>query len=227
MNVNRARILLSERVTQLLFEQRLHTRTEGRIELSDLGLPSEHRVQYQPSPWLTLPRTLRTSEIDERDVFLDLGCGMGRVLVEAAMLYRFRRVIGVELSPDLAAVAEENVRRNRGRFRVGSVEIVVSDVLDYVIPDDVTVVYLYNPFVGPIFWHVAQEIVASVDRAPRRLRIIYQNPDEEALLLATGRIRRVGFGRSFVRPGGRHPGLVTYEVDPPSASATAGWGQRQ
>ncbi len=200
--------------TRLLFERRLRVRTDGWIELSELGLPSEHRVHYQPSPWLTLPRALRRSEVTSEDVFIDFGCGMGRMVLEAALLYPFARVIGVELSSQLAAVAERNVERNRRRLAARQVEVVVSDVLDYRMPDDVTVAFFYNPFGGPIFEHVIRELLASVDRAPRRLRLIYQNPVEERMLLATGRIRRLGSGRSFLRRGRVQSAIAFYEVGP-------------
>lgn len=205
-----------QRIAHLLFERGLRLRTEGWIELEDLGLPSEDRVHYQPSAWLTLPRILKRSEVGPTDVFIDFGCGMGRVVVEAAILYPFARVIGVELSPDLARVAERNVERNRRRLRARQVEIVVSDVLEYRVPDDVTIAYFYNPFMGPIFEHVVRELIASVDRAPRRLRIIYRNPLEEELLLASGRVRRVRSGRSFVNRQREQTGLALYEIEPAS-----------
>jgi SAM-dependent methyltransferase len=210
----RARIALLEGLTRLLFERRLGIRTDGWIELAELNLPSEHRVHYQPSAWLTLPRALRRGEVAPEDVFIDFGCGMGRVVLEAALRYRFARVIGVELSPQLADLARRNVERNRGRLRTSRVEIVTADVLAYPIPDDVTVAFFYNPFLGPIFAHVVRGLLASVDRAPRRLRIIYNNPYEEAQLLATGRIRRVSSGRSFRSRRGGQSGLAIYEVDP-------------
>jgi SAM-dependent methyltransferase len=209
----RAQTWLVENASQVLFERRLGTRTDGWIELSDLGLPSEHRVRYQPSAWLTLPRILRRSEISAEDVFVDFGCGLGRMVLEAAMLFRFSRVVGVELSPDLARVARENVERNRRRLKTPAVEIVVSDVLAYPIPDDVTIAFFNNPFCGPIFGHVIRGLLDSVDRVPRRLRIVYCDPAEEEMMLQTGRIRRVGSGRSFWSRHRVHTGLALYEVD--------------
>lgn len=203
-----------EKATWALFERRLRTRTEGWMELAELGLPSEHRLRYQPSPWLTLPRVLRRAEVSPEDVFIDFGCGKGRMVLEAALLYRFARVVGVELSPDLAAVARENVERNRRRLRTPQVEIVVSDVLAYPVPDDVTIAFFANPFTGPIFSHVVSGLLASVDRSPRRLRIVYSVPIEEGMMLQTGRIRRVASGRSFRSRRREHLGIGLYEVDP-------------
>ena len=157
---------------------------------------------------------LRRSEVSPEDVFIDFGCGKGRMVLEAALLYRFARVVGVELSPDLAAVARGNVERNRRRLRTPQVEIVVSDVLTYPIPDDVTIAFFFNPFTGPIFGHVVSGLLASVDRSPRRLRIVYSAPVEEGIMLQTGRIRRVGSGRSFRSRRRTQLGIGLYEVDP-------------
>lgn len=212
----RAQIWTFEKATWALFERRLRTRTDDWIELAELGLPSENRQRYQPSEWLTLARALRRSEVSPADVFIDFGCGMGRVVLEAAMLYRFSRVVGVELSADLAAVARENVERNRRRLRTPQVEIVVSDVLAYSIPDDVTIAFFHNPFNGPIFDHVISGLLASVDRSPRRLRIVYFVPAEEEMMLRTGRIRRVNSGRSFWSRR-EHVAIRIYEVDPARA----------
>jgi hypothetical protein len=97
----------------------------------------------------------------------------------------------VELSPELSAVARNNVERNRARLQCPDVEIVTSDVLDYAIPDDVTIAFFFNPFRGEVFATVIEHLLASVDRRPRRLRLIYRNPTEHELLLRTGRLRLV------------------------------------
>ena len=206
-----------DKLTRVLFERRLGAETHEWVELSELGLPSKDRLRYQPSAWLTLPRVLRRSEVSPEDVFIDFGCGKGRMVLEAALLYRFARVVGVELSSDLAAIARGNVERNRRRLKTPQVEIAVSDVLEYPIPDDVTIAFLANPFTGPIFGHVITELLASVDRFPRRLRIVYCVPVEEARLLQTGRIRRVASARSFWSGRRVHDGIGLYEIDPAPA----------
>jgi len=131
-------------------------------------------------------------------VFCDFGSGKGRVVCQAAK-YRFARVIGVELSEELNRIARENVARHR-TVRAGRVEIVTADVLDWPIPDDLSVAYFYNPFVGEIFHTVVTRLIESFDRHPRRLRILYVNPREHQYLLSTGRIRPVRHLRGW-RPG--------------------------
>jgi SAM-dependent methyltransferase len=144
------------------------------------------------------------------DVFVDVGSGKGRVLLEATR-YPFRRVIGVELSAELNAIAARNLAAtDRGR-RSGPVELVTEDVRAYRIPDDVTVAYAYNPFQGPVFQHLVDELVASVDRRPRRLLFVYRNPVEHDRLAATGRFRLVRARRGR-RPGKRWSALTSIRV---------------
>jgi SAM-dependent methyltransferase len=183
-----------------------------KVPLETVGLDDSSRVGHEPSPWFILPRILRRHEVGPEDVFLDMGAGMGRVLLEAARLYPFKRAIGVELSEDFARVAGEVIERNRHRLRCKQVEIVCADAREYRFPDDVTVVYLYNPFLGDVFAAAVQGILASVDRRPRRLRLIYFNPEEHDQLMATGRIRHVRNGRRILHPRRRTDALRLYEV---------------
>ena len=180
--------LMFDKLTWALFERRLGTETDEWVELTELGLPSKERLRYQPSARWTLPRVLRRSEVSPADVFIDFGCGKGRMVLEAALLYRFARVVGVELSPDLSAIARGNVARNRRRLKTPRVEIAVSDVLEYPIPDDVTIAFLANPFTGSIFGHVITELLASVDRLPVGCESSIAYPSRRNML-QTGRIR--------------------------------------
>jgi 16S rRNA G966 N2-methylase RsmD len=169
-----------------LLERREGITTQGRFEPEALGFTSEHRTRYQPSNWLVLRRILPPREVGADDVFIDLGSGMGRIVFQAAKAYRFRRVIGVELSKQLHAIAEENVANNKARLRCPDIRLVASDVMEYEMPADVTVVYLANPFTGPIFQDVVDRLVTSVACNPRPLRVIYFNPVEERRLLSAG-----------------------------------------
>jgi hypothetical protein len=182
-------VFLRDQATNLM-EYRSRIRTSGEIELDELGVAGPERTRYQPAKWLILRRVLPSKSVGPEDVFIDFGSGKGRVVFQAAR-YPFKRVIGVELSRELHNIAVENITRNRDRLRCGDVQLVHSDVLDYGIPDDVTVAFFHNPFTGRIFATVIDRLLASVDRRPRQVRIIYDNPVEHDRLMATGRIRLV------------------------------------
>ena len=166
-------------------ERRARIRTTADIPPEELGFSSEYRG-YMASSWTTLHRILKRGEVGPKDVFVDFGSGMGRVLYQAAVRYPFRRVEGVELSPEPSAIAQENLASGRHKFRARDIRLVTCDVLEYEIPEDLTIAYFYNPFPGEIFQAVVDRLVASVRRHPRRLRIIYLNALEEQRLLDAG-----------------------------------------
>jgi SAM-dependent methyltransferase len=146
------------------------------------------RVPYVASPWHVLPRALHVVGVSEADTFVDFGCGKGRIVHQAARR-PFRRVIGLEVSPALADVARANLAARRCQHRSGSVEIVVSDAAGYEVPDDVTIGYLFAPFEGETFDALLRSVIASIDRNPRPVRLIYVFPGLGARVLATGRFR--------------------------------------
>jgi SAM-dependent methyltransferase len=112
----------------------------------------------------------------EEKVFLDYGCGLGRVLVAAAWR-PYSSVLGVELLPEFADVARENVRRARG-LRCRDVRVIESDAAAFDLPDCVTVPHFYNPFRGPVLNAVLRKVRESLDRSPRVIHDLYFNRDD-------------------------------------------------
>jgi hypothetical protein len=96
-------------------------------------------------------------------------------------------VIGVEIAEELNRIARHNLDHNRDRLACGDFELVTGDAVAYEVPADVTVVYLYHPFEGETFTRVIGNLVASLDRNPRPLRIIYVYPMSADEILETGR----------------------------------------
>jgi SAM-dependent methyltransferase len=181
----------SERlIGHILFERRLAVETEQRVLLRTLGLAAPDRVDYLPSDWLAVRRALRALSVRPDDVFIDFGAGKGRVVLMAAR-YPFKRVIGVEISEELKSIASRNLEKNAGRLRCREIDLVTADAMNYVVPDNVTVAYFYAPFKGDIFAKVLDNLIASVDRSPRPVRIIYTDPWDQDTLMFTGRVRQI------------------------------------
>ncbi len=199
--------------SRTFFDRPLGVDTTSEVALSDLGLGDAERVDYEPSGWLGVRRALARLDVRRDDVFLDLGSGKGRVVLQAAQR-PFRRVVGVELAGALHDIALRNVASARAKLCCQDVELVRADVTDYRVPDDVTVVYMCNPFRGDTFDAAARALIDSVDRAPRTLRLIYQVPTEHDRLLATGRFRltRAARGRRPTRAWSHHAALHEYEL---------------
>ena len=165
---------LHRRLISAPFDDRLGVHTAGHVSLRDLDLHADDRVDDEPSGLLVLRRALRKLDMTESDVFVDFGSGKGRIVLQAAM-YPFRRVLGVEISPQLHRIAMQNVQRSRHRLRCDDVVLVNSAAEEFDIPDDLTVAYFFNPFHGEPFAQVIRALITSSDRNPRPLWIIYHN----------------------------------------------------
>ncbi len=164
-------------------EWRLGIETTGFIPWYELGEDPDHQ-SYEPIDFRCFDIVLDYLGVRPgQGVALDYGSGKGRAVVLAAAR-GFRRVIGVERSAELCAIAEENLRRARGALRCQDVEIVHADAETYRVPDDVTTVLLFNPFTGPVLLAVLAQIRRSLLAAPRPLRLIYLLPKDDRDLLA-------------------------------------------
>jgi hypothetical protein len=162
----------------------------------DVYLPTSEQggVLYVagPSPWHVLPRALRKVGASEDDVFVEYGCGKGRVVHQAAKR-PLKKVIGVEKVPEIADFARRLVAAQRRKYRCRDVEIVTADAARFRVPDDVTLAYIADPqgaFRGETLDAVLGDLIESIDRRPRRLRLIYNRGTAADEVLATGRFRR-------------------------------------
>jgi SAM-dependent methyltransferase len=78
--------------------------------------------------------------------FVDIGAGKGRAALLASEI-AFRKVIGVELSPELAAIAQANAARwTRVAAPLSVIHILRQDALQFCWPRTSLLVFLYNPF---------------------------------------------------------------------------------
>ena len=171
-------------------ELRYGVRTEGDVDLEELGVAAQDRLGYEGSHWVGVRRALQRLGVTQHDVFADFGSGKGPAVLVAAT-FPFRRVLGIEISDDLTRSARANLEHSRLRPRAGAVEFVTADVLEFELPDDLSVVYLYNPFTGLLFARFVERLLVSLERRPRPLRVVYNYPFEHDHLLAGGRFRPI------------------------------------
>jgi SAM-dependent methyltransferase len=165
--------------------------SQRRLEhfLFERGLQSTESVNVS-SGHLYLARGLRGCRVGRKDAFLDYGSGKGRVLLQAARL-PFGRVIGLELDESDCEIARSNARIAAQRRRCSRIEVITADATSWTVPDDVTFIYMFNPFRGAAFSAMLERVGESLDRRPRQLTLIYANPKCAPEILATGRFVRV------------------------------------
>jgi SAM-dependent methyltransferase len=159
-------------------EARFGVSSEGSIALGELAIDSENRAvgfRYVPSPGLLVDALLfNIGEELGRFSFVDFGSGKGRVLLVASH-YPFREVVGVEFSPALHEIAEDNIRRYQSPARrCQNVRSVCADAATFALPEHDCVLYFNNPFAEPVFARVLGNIQAAHERSHRKLYVLYQ-----------------------------------------------------
>jgi SAM-dependent methyltransferase len=126
----------------------------------------------------------------ESFTFVDLGCGKGRPLLVASE-FPFHDLVGVEISPPLAAVARKNAALLRHRFpaRV-PIRVEVGDASAFPYPAGNLVVFLYNPFGEEVMTKVVAGIEAALASENRSLFVVYYNPVYGKCFDASGALTR-------------------------------------
>ena len=174
------------------FDRRWGTETSRLANLSTLNVDASrarHGVRYQPSNGEALAHAVKTLGIAPGDWSLvDYGSGKGRIVLMAAAM-GFRRVIGVEFSPELCAVAEENVRRFMAAGGAKQApEIVLGDAGAFAPPAGPLLAYLYNPVASPVLDEVIARLEAHADGgAP--VAVAYVDPQHLTSFEQRGRWR--------------------------------------
>jgi len=170
-----------------VFELRYETDTLRTVDKEDLNPSSPNRfeaVYYAPTRGRAFKKLLEKFTVPRDSTFVDLGSGKGKVLMLAAQL-GFRRIVGVDFSPELCRIAEQNVLKYGRRAPLRSeIKVVLSDVAEYAIQDDECVFFLANPFGPSVIQQLAKNMRASLDRVPRRIWIIYRHPLHRNILEA-------------------------------------------
>jgi precorrin-6B methylase 2 len=68
-------------------------------------------VPYEPTPKEVVAAMLRLADVGPHDVIYDLGCGDGRIVIEAVRS-RGARGVCIDIDPRMTALARENARRS-------------------------------------------------------------------------------------------------------------------
>jgi hypothetical protein len=124
--------------------------------------------------------------------FIDLGSGKGRTLLMAAE-YPFRRILGVELLPELHRIACENVSKYRSETqRCFALETMCGDAREFHFPAEPTVLYLFNPLPEAGLRVVIGNLEETLRQHPRQVFILYHNPLLEEVLRGSPSLEKVG-----------------------------------
>jgi SAM-dependent methyltransferase len=168
----------------------------GELDPDAIGPSLEFATHYEPTPVPQAEALLDASPLSPaRATFVDLGAGMGRVVLLAARR-PFSGVIGVEISPALVEMARENLAIVIDPQRVArDVKIVGADAASYAFPRGDLVIFLYNPFRAPVLGAVLDNLRTTGEQ--REVVLLYHTPVERDVIDATEAFELVadlGFG---------------------------------
>jgi SAM-dependent methyltransferase len=125
-------------------------------------------------------------------IFIDLGSGKGRTLLMASD-YPFRKIMGVELLPELNQIAQENLRKySSASQKCGALESICGDACEFSFPAEPIVLYLFNPVSESGLARVIGNLERSLMANPRRLVVLYHNPEHEQILARSAQLKKIG-----------------------------------
>jgi len=162
------------------FDQIHNTDTSGLVPAGHLltGHPNdEHVTAY----YAVAPSILRTL-IDRwrptaphpisRYTFVDIGAGKGRAMLLASEL-PFHQVIGVELNPAMADIAQRNLdlwlaahATDTTAHPIAPIRLYQQDALDFDLPRTPTLAFLFHPFEAPVLKALLRRIEAHYAKRP-------------------------------------------------------------
>jgi predicted RNA methylase len=127
----------------------------------------------------------------ERFVFVDLGSGKGRVLCLAAE-FPFKEIIGVELSPELNAIAHTNLRVFSPAWRrCDRIRTICRDAAEFSFPEEPLMVFMFNPFGPVVLQKVLHRLEASLAAARRAIHVLYYQPLHETVFASSEAFARI------------------------------------
>lgn len=171
--------------------------TSGLVPAANLitGHPNdEHVTAY----YGVAPSILRTLIAQWRDTppphplrdytFIDYGAGKGRAMLVASEL-PFKRVIGIELNPAMADIAQQNLdhwlashRADPTAPRLAPIRLLEQDALTFDLPATPILAFLFHPFEAPVLKALLRKFeTAFANRPPHTnppaLDILYVNAE--------------------------------------------------
>ena len=157
----------------------------------ELGLDPTVVFPSSPSGGDELRQLLRTIGVGRGSRALDIGCGKGSA-IRTMLRFPFARVDGLELAPELVAVA----RSNFARLHESRSRIFATDATYFERYCDYDFLYLYSPFPASVMTQCMARVVESVDEHPRTVTILYVNTCCHDEIVTTGRVTFESIGRT-------------------------------
>lgn len=103
-----------------------------------------HITPPEPSRMKSLLEIRKAMDLSPQDVLVDIGSGTGKAITFFRLFTPAKKVIGIEIEPNLAAFAN----RHATELGLKNVHTENRDALEGPLPEDATAVYFYEPFLS-------------------------------------------------------------------------------
>lgn len=150
--------------------------TQNIFDLTRVGEHKEHGTALVSTSIDFLTKLLTDLEASvgeplERNVFVDYGSGKGAAIIHAKAL-GFKQTIGVEFAKELHEQAIDNIQK----LGLEDVEAIYADATTHILPDNISVIYLFNPFDEVVMEKVVNNILEQKINFKNKVYVIYGNP---------------------------------------------------
>ncbi|WP_158792362.1 class I SAM-dependent methyltransferase [Granulicella sp. L60] len=141
-----------------------------------------------------------------RYTFVDIGAGKGRALLIASQV-PFHQVIGIELNPALADIAQHNIdlwqtahKADTTAPPLAPIRLYEQDALTFDLPRNPTLAFLFHPFEAPVLKLLLRRLEAQFAKRPGTFDLLYVNSECRDVL-----DRHPAFTRLFLGPVAMSP----------------------
>lgn len=142
----------------------------------------------------------------KRYTFVDIGAGKGRAMLVASEM-PFKQVLGVELNPVMANLAQRNVDHWTASRKADPVarkhaplKLMHQDALDLRFPATPCLAFLFHPFETPQMKKLLRHLEEQFAGRPGGLDVLYVNAECAAVFDANPAFRRIWLGLVKMSP---------------------------
>lgn len=120
----------------------------GVIQNGQLVAESELSISHATAYHAVWCRNLRELFLEAKKTgvhfenFIDIGSGKGKACLYAHTKHLFKRILGIEFSAPLLAIAD----KNKAKVRAADVSFLKADATEFELPHANNLVFMFNPF---------------------------------------------------------------------------------
>jgi len=190
----------------------------GRVTVQELGLSPEKSVRYEATPVNFFHSVVSKLALDyPATVFIDFGSGKGRTLLLACR-YPFHSIIGIEISPALCEIANDNINRYLAGHKTSSEIAILCKGIEEFEYDGLSIpahllVYIFNPCTGLVLAPAVEKLSRLVSQGVS-VTIIYLNPVWLEVLMNASWLKQVKYGETFDETGNSFMPYVIFQSVP-------------